>query len=241
MTTLIIHPRIEIQKLEVSKIVNKLLNAQIDLREANPDIHIFDASDQKSIGIDEMRSLTSKMNLQPYKNKFQIGILICAEKLTPEAQNSLLKVLEEPNTHSIFILTTKNEKKLLPTIQSRCSKVFVKESLISEEKSKQISSELDPKIEGFISKSLVEKFLEIEDIIAEDKDNPDTVANFIRNLTIYYRNELIKSINDKDLERVKEYKNILEHIQKTTFFLSKNTNKRMTLENLILQIEPSII
>lgn len=73
-------------------------------------------------GIDEIRQLKEKINYQPVKGRKKIYIIDEVHMLTKEAFNALLKTLEEPPEHVIFILATTEADKILPTIISRCQR-----------------------------------------------------------------------------------------------------------------------
>lgn len=73
-------------------------------------------------GIDEIRQLKGKINYQPVKGRKKIYIIDEVHMLTKEAFNALLKTLEEPPEHVIFILATTEADKILPTIISRCQR-----------------------------------------------------------------------------------------------------------------------
>ena len=73
-------------------------------------------------GIDEIRQLKEKINYQPVKGRKKIYIIDEVHMLTKEAFNALLKTLEEPPEHVIFILATTEADKILPTISSRCQR-----------------------------------------------------------------------------------------------------------------------
>lgn len=75
--------------------------------------------DGNSIKIAQIRHLQSNIVIKPHK-KYKIYIIDKAEKMTVEAQNALLKTLEEPPEYAIIILVTNNKESLLPTIRSRC-------------------------------------------------------------------------------------------------------------------------
>lgn len=82
-------------------------------------------------GIDEIRDLKDKINYKPTKGRKKIYIIDEVHMLTKEAFNALLKTLEEPPEHAIFILATTEPDKVLPTIISRCQRYDFK--VISEE------------------------------------------------------------------------------------------------------------
>ncbi len=73
-------------------------------------------------GIDEIRDLREKVNYAPNQARRKVYIIDEVHMLTKEASNALLKTLEEPPPHVIFILATTEAHKLLPTILSRCQR-----------------------------------------------------------------------------------------------------------------------
>jgi len=73
-------------------------------------------------GIDEIRELRDGIKFAPAKEKYKVFIVDESHQLTREAANALLKTLEEPPSHAIFILATTEIHKMIPTIISRCQK-----------------------------------------------------------------------------------------------------------------------
>ena len=73
-------------------------------------------------GIDQIRELKERIEFSPVKGKYKIYIIDEVHMLTNEAFNALLKTLEEPPEHIIFILATTDAHKLPPTILSRCQR-----------------------------------------------------------------------------------------------------------------------
>ena len=71
-------------------------------------------------GIDDIRELREAVHTVPYESPYKVYIIDEVHMLTKEAFNALLKTLEEPPSHVIFILATTEEEKLLDTIRSRC-------------------------------------------------------------------------------------------------------------------------
>ncbi|WP_338947951.1 DNA polymerase III subunit gamma/tau [Fusobacterium nucleatum] len=84
------------------------------------DLIEIDAASNRSI--DEIRSLKEKINYQPVEGLKKVYIIDEAHMLTKEAFNALLKTLEEPPAHVMFILATTELEKILPTIVSRCQR-----------------------------------------------------------------------------------------------------------------------
>lgn len=82
------------------------------------DLYEIDAASNR--GIDDVRELKEAVHTVPYESKYKVYIIDEVHMLTKEAFNALLKTLEEPPAHVIFILATTEEEKLLDTILSRC-------------------------------------------------------------------------------------------------------------------------
>ena len=97
------------------------------------DLIEIDAASNRSI--DEIRSLKEKINYQPVEGLKKVYIIDEAHMLTKEAFNALLKTLEEPPAHVIFILATTELEKILPTIISRCQRYDFKPLDLEEMKS----------------------------------------------------------------------------------------------------------
>ena len=74
-----------------------------------------------SIGVEDIRSqLAGDIQIRPYNGNYKIYIIPDAEKMTVQAQNAILKTIEEPPEYAVIILLTANEQALLETIRSRC-------------------------------------------------------------------------------------------------------------------------
>ena len=108
---------------------NKCVNCtQINLGESVDLIEIDAASNN---GVDEIRELKSKVNLVPNTGKYKIYIIDEVHMLTVGAFNALLKTLEEPPSHIIFILATTEPHKIPATILSRCQRYDFKKISIN--------------------------------------------------------------------------------------------------------------
>jgi len=86
-----------------------------------PDVIEIDAASNR--GIDEIRELRERVGLAPMQAKFKVYIIDEAHMLTTEAANALLKTLEEPPAHAVFILCTTEAERLPETVRSRCAEV----------------------------------------------------------------------------------------------------------------------
>lgn len=84
------------------------------------DIDLYEIDAASNRGIDDIRELREAVHTVPYESKYKVYIIDEVHMLTKEAFNALLKTLEEPPAHVIFILATTEEERLLDTILSRC-------------------------------------------------------------------------------------------------------------------------
>ncbi|MBQ8326838.1 MAG: DNA polymerase III subunit delta [Lachnospiraceae bacterium] len=86
-----------------------------------PDIIFVQHEKPNTIGVEDIRTqIVNDMGIKPYSSPYKIYIVNEAEKMTPQAQNALLKTLEEPPAYGMIILLTTNVDSFLPTILSRC-------------------------------------------------------------------------------------------------------------------------
>jgi DNA polymerase-3 subunit gamma/tau len=83
-------------------------------------------------GIDEMRELREGIRFSPNKEKYKVFVIDECHMLTKEAVNALLKTLEEPPSHAIFVLATTEIHKMIPTIISRCQRFDFRKLTLSE-------------------------------------------------------------------------------------------------------------
>lgn len=81
--------------------------------------------EQNAIKVDDVNNLITKLNTKPLSSSYKVFVILNAENINEISQNKLLKSLEEPNSSSIFILTTSKIDKLLPTVLSRLHKINV--------------------------------------------------------------------------------------------------------------------
>ena len=93
----------------------------------HPDVIWVTHEKPASIGVDDIRTqINDTIFLKPYSSSYKIYLVDEAEKMTVQAQNALLKTIEEPPSYAVIILLTTNEETFLPTILSRCIKLNLK-------------------------------------------------------------------------------------------------------------------
>lgn len=93
----------------------------------HPDLIYVTHEKPASIGVDDIREqINDTVAVRPYSSYYKVYIVDEAEKMTQQAQNALLKTIEEPPSYAIIILLTTNQEAFLPTILSRCVQLKLK-------------------------------------------------------------------------------------------------------------------
>ena len=93
----------------------------------HPDLIYVTHEKPGSIGVDDVREqINDTIMIRPYSSYYKIYIVDEAEKMTVQAQNALLKTIEEPPSYAVIILITTNQEAFLPTILSRCVQMKLK-------------------------------------------------------------------------------------------------------------------
>ena len=99
---------------------NKCSNCLEIIEGSHPDVIEIDAASNN--GVEQVRDLIDKVNYLPIKGKYKVYIIDEVHMMTDNAFNALLKTLEEPPAHVIFILATTEPHEIIPTILSRCQR-----------------------------------------------------------------------------------------------------------------------
>ena len=93
----------------------------------HPDVIYVTHEKPASIGVDDVRrQINDTVSIKPYSGGYKLYIVDEAQKMTVQAQNALLKTIEEPPAYVVILLLTSNEEIFLPTILSRCVKLSLK-------------------------------------------------------------------------------------------------------------------
>ena len=92
-------------------------------RGVHADVLVVQPGDSGTIKVDQVRDAIDRAAYRPFEGKRRVVIVEAADALVPEAQNALLKTLEEPPPASVFVLVTTRPDMLLPTVRSRCQRL----------------------------------------------------------------------------------------------------------------------
>lgn len=205
--------------------------------------------DGKSIKVAQIRELQNVINIKPIFSKKSVYIIDDADLMTIEAQNSLLKTLEEPPEYAVIILIVHNERSVLSTVKSRCinikfsklsdkdiKKYFLKNDLNFEDKNINVFKVLDGSLNNIdFIRDDYDELLKLTVFVTNLKKN--RVINFFQDASVFYDN------HDKII-RLLEYLNILlfensyfqliEIVEKTKNKILMNNNFEMCIDYMIL-------
>ena len=221
----------------------------------NPDFYYIGLGEENSIKIDTIREMQKKIQELPIVSTRKVYIIDDFEYVTREAQNCLLKTIEEPPEFVTIILITANESKILNTIKSRCLKINFKNIETNKlkdflEKNYKINSISENEIRlynGSIGKAILLK--DKQELYA----SIDKIFNNIENLNlidtlntadIIYKSqedkydilEYINIILFKKLKYNINYINTINIVEDAKKRLKANSNYNMTIDNLIMTI-----
>lgn len=194
----------------------------------------YDLQPELSIGIAQIRELERWLNLKPYQSAKKAAIIFQAEKLTIEAQNALLKSLEEPPDKTFIILLSPNTDVLLPTIVSRCQIINLSTKPQVKLTEKEISQYLNILISLFKS-DIGEKLKLAQEISKSREEASDFLDKEITVLESLLKDKALgaKARRYPDMP-ICRYLLIIREFQKTKGLIQANTNMRLALENLFL-------
>lgn len=228
---------------EISKILS-----QKHVTPNHPDLLYF-PSDSK-LGIEQARQIKDHFLLKPYQLKGKVVVLEDASVLTLEAQNALLKTLEEPPEGTLLILGAPSEDKLLPTVLSRCQIVILDTPHVIRQRrihkrhpecdsgSQNIPDQVREDIEKLLNSTIEERFEYIGNLKEKEE--------FLQTMIQYFRNQMVEvTSNQLSSDRstfvtAMELRELLKKLLQAEEWAAQNVNIRAILEYLML-IMPSIL
>jgi len=205
--------------------------------------------DGKSIKVAQIRELQNVINIKPIFSKKSVYIIDDADLMTIEAQNSLLKTLEEPPEYAVIILIVHNERSVLSTVKSRCinikfsklsdkdiKKYFLKNDLNFEDKNINVFKVLDGSLNNIdFIKDDYDELLNLTVFVTNLKKNK--VINFFQDGSVFYDNHdkiirLLEYLNMLLFEN--SYFQLIEIVEKTKNKILMNNNFEMCIDYMIL-------
>lgn len=152
-----------------------MIEADLLQKEVGPFDRIYVEATDEHIKIDVIRDVQKRISLKPFKGTAAI-VIVGSHMLTREAQNALLKTLEEPPPHTVLYLETQTTSLLLPTIVSRCQVIDLgKSTTVDTEQTQKTLIKLSDLLDCSIGK----KLQNIDAIAATGQDARSWVDNYI--------------------------------------------------------------
>lgn len=221
---------------ERNRVIKEFISGMLDFETdhtvtSHPDI--FGITEEqisgKTIKIEQIHEFIRKIQLKPFALHYKVGFIDQAEKMTLEAQNSLLKTLEEPPQHTVIVLGTTRVSLLLPTIISRCQ-------LYELTANTKESNALTITIQDILPANIIKRF-GLAEAIAKEKDPQlkHEKINHVISLLLRHFRKLLLSDSLSGIQKEK-YIKIIEDISFTQRAIQKNVNIRLALENLMLSL-----
>lgn len=224
----------------------------------NPDF-LYIEPDGNSLKIEQIREMQKKVQEKPIISNKKVYIIDNADKMTVEAQNSLLKTLEEPPEFVTIILIGSNENAFLTTIKSRCMIIrfnSVDNNIMTEYLQSQgienVTENMLELFQGSIGKAIElkdkqEEYLKIEKMI-ENISNYDLI-DVTKNAEILYQTkeeimEMLDYINIVLLRLSRnniKYTNCIKIVENTKKRLRQNANYDMCIDNLLFNMWEEIV
>jgi DNA polymerase III delta prime subunit len=177
----------------------------------NPDLFLVD--EISGWGIDVIRKIRHFLSRKPFQHQNKVVLIMEAENLTPESQNSLLKILEEPGPNNYFLLVTGKPFSLLPTVSSRCQTIQPQSFASSASSQKLLTISPD-----------LQKNLDISDRLSVDKK---AVLPFLENQLILYHQQLLADSSPNTV-------NHIQKILKSIRLINQNVDPRSALDYFLL-------
>lgn len=222
----------------------------------NPD-YVYIEPEGRNIKIEQIREMQIKVVEKPINSGKKIYIINDADLMTKEAQNCLLKTLEEPPEYIVIILIVNNENKMLTTIRSRCMKIHfdkikddeVKRFLKEKCNIDNVNNSLLKMCDGSIGKCLsisnkLEDYGELERIFSNLNKSLTSVIN---SAELLYKNKdnindyldyinVILYIKSKENINYLKYVNCIKIVENTKKRLLSNSNYDMCIDYLLFNI-----
>ncbi len=209
---------------EGSEPCNECTSCKEIMEGSSPDVIEIDAASNN--GVDEIREIRERVKFLPSGAKYKIYIIDEVHMLTTSAFNALLKTLEEPPKHVIFILATTEPQKVLPTILSRCQRYDFKSLTVDEIAAsiKKICDNENIKITEEAVISIAESaegglrdahsFLDQAISLSDDEVTVEDVNSVTGNLSYDKTIELATCFQNKDISKALEIVNDLLNMGK---------------------------
>lgn len=207
------------RKKEVDKEIEKKAVSTYDIHE------IYPSEKTNKIGIASVKQCIRDVQLTPVEGTTKAVVFYEFQTATREAQNALLKLIEEPDSSTIVLLTADRKESILPTIVSRCQLISL---------SRQAEKLLDAdNLYALLKASEAERFAFAEELAQDKQRASEQLTSVIAELQSKLRKA---TIGEKNKEEIIHLLHLIRTLERGRISLLKtNTNPRLLLENLLLE------
>ncbi|MCL2372227.1 MAG: hypothetical protein FWC78_02350 [Defluviitaleaceae bacterium] len=213
------------------------LSCKVFDKNSHPDTFMVEGTKASGIGVDDVRQqIIAPMATKPFKYKHKVFVIQKAETLTPQAQNSLLKTIEEPAPYGVFLFLAAHEFNFLPTILSRCSleKIGHQTNPTTNQPDLQLQEIAKDLIESTQNMDMLEAFLSYRSF-EPYKDSKETLQTLL-NLMYCYAGEKISAAAQAGEPISNRLLAATKIIQETKKILTQNGNTQLALELMMAKI-----
>lgn len=182
----------------------------------HPDIIMVKHEKPNTISIDEIREqVVNDVDIKPYSSPHKIYIIPDAEIMTPQAQNALLKTIEEPPEYAVIMLLTSNIDGLLPTIRSRCVRLdlkvvddgLVKKYLMEHLHIPDYQAEIDASFaQGSIGKA---QEAATSEEFSKMTENALKILKYVNTMQTYELTDVLRALSDEK-QHISDYLDIFQ-------------------------------
>lgn len=213
------------------------------------------AAEENSIKIDTIRQMQRKVQELPIVSSRKVYVIDDSESMTKEAQNCLLKTLEEPPSFVTIILITSDENKILSTIQSRCLKINfhalskreLKQYLQKKYGAEEFTDSMIAACQGSIGKAEeIYQNKEMYTLLNQIFNSIETksITEVLPQLEVVYKNKeniqnILEYLNAMFMEKAKDkiqYVDYIKYVEEAKRDLIMNANFDMTMDRLFFRI-----
>ncbi|MGB9792236.1 MAG: hypothetical protein ACPLTR_06645 [Thermacetogeniaceae bacterium] len=204
-------------------------------RGTHPDFHSMEPQGG-SIKLEQIKAWQPFFSYHPHLGRRQVFLIERPELMTPEAANSLLKVLEEPLPDTVFLLKTEDERALLPTVVSRCRVVFFR-----QEGQEFGRASADEEKEEFVRLVLSGSSAELLRFLRSSKldrsGGREALSALLDELESAYRAERERMAVGGEADRGLNILGCLEIILKGLRLLDENANVQLALASTLYKVQ----
>jgi len=235
------------ERLAVARAFAKKLNCQSNCNDSSadkiclsckvfesgnhPDVFYVTGTKTTGIGVEDVRSqIVQEMTTSPFKYRYKIFIIDKAETITPQAQNALLKTIEEPASYGVFLFLAEHVHNILLTVRSRCVTVKLGEIKKTSEH-EAFAEEIASRIAHLDILEVMALYKRFEPF----KESRESMSGVLDMLYLAYGRRIIEA-GTANLTPEKLWFDSIAALQHTKRVLAQNGNFQLAVELMLLKL-----